>query len=98
MAEENGVEDLNGKTEELALENGECDEDEKGILFKKPLILFCARDCDGRVYFTDIADGTVLDRNEQLQLMISLCNIRIPFLFTCISSLIYKYNSLEFYT
>lgn len=36
MAEENGVEDLNGKTEELALENGECDEDEKGILFKKP--------------------------------------------------------------
>jgi len=34
MAEENGVEDINGKTEELALENGECDEDERGAFFK----------------------------------------------------------------
>lgn len=34
MAEENGVEDINGKTEELALENGECDEDERGTFFK----------------------------------------------------------------
>ena len=35
MAEENGVEDINGKTKELALENGDCDEDEKGTSFKK---------------------------------------------------------------
>ena len=30
MAEENGVAGVNGKTEELAIENGECDEEEKG--------------------------------------------------------------------
>lgn len=30
MAEENGVAEVNGKTEELAIENGECDEEEKG--------------------------------------------------------------------
>jgi len=30
MAEEYGVGEVNGKTEELAIENGECDEEEKG--------------------------------------------------------------------
>lgn len=40
MAEESGVEDINGKTKELAVENGDCDEDEKGILFNKALIVF----------------------------------------------------------
>ena len=32
MAEENGVDEVNGKTEELTLENGESVEDEKGNL------------------------------------------------------------------
>ena len=35
MAEENGVEDINGKTKEIAIENGDCDEDEKGTLILK---------------------------------------------------------------
>lgn len=30
MAEENGVAEVNGKTEELAIENEQCDEEEKG--------------------------------------------------------------------
>ena len=44
MAEENGVAEVNGKTEELAIENGECDEEEKGsyLLILQWLYFECA--------------------------------------------------------